>query len=137
MSEAEVELVWSGIKVFQEQGLDAWLEQFVAHDTVFIQTLSVGPEAQTWHGHDGWRAAVAAWSDEFDDWQLEFHDVLDAGDGLVVLVFSDRGRGKRSGIWVQRPKAGFIYTLREGKIVHSVQYGLAEEALEAAGLGGD
>jgi len=50
------------------------------------------------------------------------------------VTWSDHGRGKVSGVMVDRPKAAFVHTLRDGKIVHTVQYVLADEALEAAGL---
>jgi ketosteroid isomerase-like protein len=134
MSRENVEVVKRGLDVLQAEGLDAWLEQFVAPDAVYVQNASVGPEAQTWFGWDGWRAAVTAWSEEFDDWRVEFHEVLDAGDDRVVFTWHEHGRGRRSGVVVERPKAAFVHTLRDGKIVHSVQYGLAEEALEAVGL---
>ena len=126
MSEADVELVRSGIR--------AWLEQFVDPDSLFVQDALVWPEAGTWHGHDGWRAVVAAWVAQFDEWTVEFHDVLDVGDGRVVVVFSDSGIGRQSGVLVQRPKGAFVYTMRDGKVVHTEQYGLAEDALRAVGL---
>jgi ketosteroid isomerase-like protein len=134
MSRENVEVVRRGLEVFDTEGLDAWLEQFVAPDAVYIQDAMVGPEAQTRFGWDGWRAAVTAWSEEFDDWRVEFHEVLDAGDDRVVFTWSDHGRGKLSGALVERPVAAFVHTLRDGKIVHSVQYGRDEDALEAVGL---
>jgi ketosteroid isomerase-like protein len=134
MSRENVEAVKRGWDVFAAEGLDAWLEQFVAPDAVFVQDVSVVPDAQTWLGWDGWRAAVTGWSAEFDDWGAELHEVLDAGGDRVVVTWSDRGRGKRSGVIVDRPVAAFVHTLRGGRIFHTVQYGRAEDALEAVGL---
>lgn len=133
MSRENIEVVRRGWEVFEAKGLDAWLEQFVAPDAVFIQLSSVVPDAQTWFGWDGWKAAVTGWSDEFDDWRAEFDEALDAGDDRVVVTWRDHGRGKSSGVSVERPGA-FVHTLRDGTIIHTVQYGRVEDALEAAGL---
>ncbi len=134
MSRENVEVVRRGLQVFEADGLDAWLEQFVAPDAVYVQDASVGPEAQTRVGWDGWREGVTLWAQEFDDWRVEFREVLDAGDDRVVLIWHDHGRGKRSGVPVDRPMAAFVHTVREGRIVHTVQYARAEDALAAAGL---
>ncbi len=135
MSRENVEVVRRALKVFQERGLDAWLEEFVAPDAVLVQKASVAvPEAGTWVGWDGWRATLKVWTDEFDDWGVDFLQLLDAGDDRVVATWRDHGRGKRSGIFVERPEGAFVHTIRDAKIVHTVQYGLAEEALEAVGL---
>jgi ketosteroid isomerase-like protein len=134
MSRENVEIVRQGWEVFEADGLDAWLKQFVAPDAIFIQDDSVVPDAQTWTGWDGWRAAVTAWSEEFDGWRAELHEVLDAGVDRVVVTWRDHGRGRRSGVVVERPEAAFIHTLRDGRIVHTVQYERAERALEAVGL---
>jgi ketosteroid isomerase-like protein len=134
MSRENVELVKGGWQVFDAEGLDAWLERFVAPDAVYVQDASVAvPDLQTWYGWDGWRAALAVWWEEFDEWGVEVHDFLDAGDDRVVITWSDHGRGRRSGVLVERPGA-FVHTVRDGRIVHTVQYGRPEAALEAVGL---
>jgi ketosteroid isomerase-like protein len=135
MSQENVELVRRGLEIFEAEGLDAWLEQFVVPDAVLVQAASVAaPEAGTWSGWDGWRKAVVPWMDEFEDWKVDFLRLLDAGDDRVVVTWRDRGRGRRSGIIVERPESAFVHTLRDGRIVHTVQYGVADEALEAVGL---
>ena len=134
MSQENVEVVKRGWEVFGADGLDAWLEQFVAPDAVFVQDASVVPDAQTWFGWDGWRAAVTGWSAEFDDWGVELREVLDAGGDRVVATWSDHGRGRRSGVIVERPVGAFVHTLRDGAITHTVKYGRAADALEAVGL---
>src|SRR5437870_4320542 len=98
MSQENVEIVKRGLEVFEAEGLDSWLKQFVAPDAVFVQLSSVVVDAQTWHGWEGWRAAVTGWTEEFDEWGAEFHEVIDAGGDRVVVPWRDHGRGKLSGV---------------------------------------
>lgn len=135
MSREQVDLVRRGIEVWREEGPDAWIDRFIAQDAVFVQDTSVGPDARTWSGQDGWRAAIREWVSAFDDWSVDFEDAVDAGDGRVLVVFSDSGRGQDSGVLVERPRAAMIHTVRDGKIVHTLQYGRVEEAFDALGLG--
>jgi len=50
-----------------------------------------------------------------------------------VLLADARFRGPASGIEVGSP-LGQVYTLRDGKIIRSVDFNTHDEALEAAGL---
>lgn len=134
MSGENVDAVRQALAVFERDGLDRWLEHIVAPDAVYTQNTSVGPDAQTQVGWDGWTEAVTGWAEAFDEWGVDFHEALDAGDDRVVVTWTDRGRGKRSGAIVQRPMGAFVHTLHAGKIIHTVQYGRAEDALEAVGL---
>jgi ketosteroid isomerase-like protein len=133
MSQEDVEIVRGGVELFRTEGLDAWLERLVASDAVLVQNAEF-VEAQTSFGREGWRTMFAAWTEEWDDYSMDFHEVIDAGDGRVVVTYSDRGRGRHSGATVQGPHAAFVHTLRGGKIVHTVIYGRAEAALDAVGL---
>ena len=136
MSQESVELVRRGWKVFESEGLEAWLKDFVAEDAQLIQRPSVGvvDSPRTWYGWDGWRTTVSEWAAEWEGWEVHFHDLIDAGGEDVLVIWSDRGRGKLSGALVERPSSAFLHTVSQGKIVRTVQYGSADEALEAVGL---
>jgi ketosteroid isomerase-like protein len=131
-----VEVVERGLVTFQERGLDAWLEQFVAEDAVYVQDPSVGPEARTRHGHDGWREGVSDFVSQFDGWEAEFHETVDAGDDRAIVIWSDSGRGKVSGALVERRRMALLHTVRDDLVVHTVQYAHAEDALAAVGMAG-
>jgi ketosteroid isomerase-like protein len=135
MSQENAEIVRGSVELFRAEGLDAWLERVVASDAVLVQDAEF-VEAQTSFGWEGWRTTFAAWTEEWDDYSMEFHEVIGVGDGRVVVTYSDRGRGRHSGAAVEGPHAAFVHTLKGGKIVHTVIYGRADAALEAVGLRG-
>lgn len=68
----------------------------------------------------------------FEDWHTEDERYLDAGDGEVVLAYRIVGRGKGSGVPVDRELA-ILWTVRDGKVLGGKVYHDPEEALEAAG----
>jgi ketosteroid isomerase-like protein len=77
-----------------------------------------------------WRNWLSAWS----DLQFEIHDVVDAGDDVVLLIRNQRQWGRHSGIATEAPPYGMVFTMRGGKVVRWRVYPDQESALEAAGL---
>ncbi|MGI8461389.1 MAG: nuclear transport factor 2 family protein [Solirubrobacterales bacterium] len=85
-----------------------------------------------YRGHDGIRGLMherleEAWG-EFDD---ELVELIDAGD-YVISVVNSGGRGRASGIEVERTHAG-KWTILNGKVKRVEWFGSREQALEAAG----
>jgi hypothetical protein len=75
-----------------------------------------------------WREWFAAWETvEFD------YELLDAGERVVMLM-DLRMRGRSTGIEVPFGKVAWIFTYRNGLVVHQKLYMSQAEALEAAGL---
>ena len=80
--------------------------------------------------------AVGQW---FADWfttfepgyHLEIEEARDLGDA-VFLSATHHGRGRTSGVEV-RGRTGYLYTVRNGKIVRVELFSGPAEALEAAG----
>jgi ketosteroid isomerase-like protein len=75
-----------------------------------------------------WREWLAAWETLRFDYEL-----VDAGE-RVVQLFDLRVRGRSTGIEMPLGKVAWVYTFREGLIVHMKFYMSQSEALEAAGL---
>lgn len=73
---------------------------------------------------------MQAWS----DLAFEVEDVLDAGDEVVALIRNQRQWGRRSGIAVEMPPYGLVFTIRGGKVVRWRNFSDQQSALEAAGL---
>ena len=83
------------------------------------------------------RDAVGQWfADWFTTFQPGYHfdidEARDLGD-VVLLVATHHGRGRTSGVEV-RGQTGYLYKLRDGKIVRVELYRSRDGALEAAGL---
>ena len=75
-----------------------------------------------------WREWLAAWETN----QFEY-ELVDAGDRIVQL-FDMRMRGRSTGIEMPFGKVAWVYTFRDGLIVHMKLYMSHAEALEAVGL---
>jgi ketosteroid isomerase-like protein len=69
----------------------------------------------------------------WEEFVLEPAEIIDAGQGRVVVIQDERGIGKLSGAPFERRWA-ILYTMREGKIVRIEHFSERAEALEAAGL---
>ena len=78
-----------------------------------------------------WAGWVEAWGSlgQFDDPEL-----IDAGDHAFSWFAQHELHGQGSGIDVEMPEYGWVFTVRERKIVRATVYLDKREALEAAGL---
>ena len=89
----------------------------------------------TYQGVDGLRAAWLDWLEPWDSYEAGVEDVIDAGDGKVVVLTRDRARPKGS-----TAEADFlgapIWTVRDGKVASIEFYFNRAEGLAAAGLAG-
>ena len=79
------------------------------------------------------REAFRIWLGTWEDYRQELEEIIDTpGDEVIVLV-REFGRGKGSGIEVERPIAA-MWTLRDRKAVRIRFYPDRDAALEALGL---
>jgi ketosteroid isomerase-like protein len=130
MSQENVEVVRRSLDAFQRGDFDAAME---ALDPRVEYDLTHFPDGKVYLGHDGVREAFRIWLGTWEDYRQEIDEVIDLGEDEVVVVLREFGRGKGSGIEVERPTAG-VWTLRDGKAVRIRFYAGKAEALEAAGL---
>jgi len=129
MSQENVEVVRRSLDAFQRGDYDAAID---ALDPRIEYDLTHFPDGKVYLGHDGVREAFRIWLGTWEDYRQEVDEVIDLGDEVLVVV-REFGRGKGSGIEVERPTAG-VWTLRDGKAVRIRFYAGKAEALEAAGL---
>lgn len=102
-------------------------------DVEFDTTSSPGPYAGIYRGHEAVRGFMRHWLGTWADYEIEADEVIDAGDDLVVVVLTERGRGRGSGVRVQNQLAQ-VWTMRDGKAIRINRYSTRAEALEAVGL---
>ena len=85
-----------------------------------------------YRGHDGirrwWREMAETW----DERRSEVHEVRAAGEEVLISV-TVHATGKASGAVVAAPFFQ-VATIRDGKIVRSLDFADRAEALQAAGL---
>jgi ketosteroid isomerase-like protein len=105
--------------------------QFLDPEIVW-EAIADAPDAGTYRGHAGCRRYMEDWLDDFDMLSMDFEEVIDAEDRLVISQCG-RTKGKGSGIETELHYA-VAYRLRSGKVVEVKEFRTKREALEAAGL---
>ena len=131
MSQENVEIVKRAAEALANGDLDAATDSFDP-DIEWEETAGLGPDADVYQGIEEVRAAVESWLGMWSEYEIEARRYVDVDDDVVAL-FTERGRGRDSGVVVER-ELGEVLTVRGGKIVRSRLFGSWQEALEAAGL---
>jgi len=96
------------------------------------QLTSVGIEP-AYVGHDGVRTFWREWLNTWETVSFEYEEFIDAGD-RVIVVLSQRMRGRTSGAEVDMRSYVQMWTVRDGRIVEMELFESREEALRAVGL---
>jgi len=131
MSQEYVEIVRNAFRTFGADGIDAALS-CVSPDVVWYPT-DRWPDGSAYRGHDGMRRLAAAFSENFDDFRYEVHDIRAAQERVVVLV-DMIGRIKHSGAEV-RQRLGFVISgFREGTFGEVRAFPTWSDALAEIGL---
>jgi ketosteroid isomerase-like protein len=137
MSEQNVELVRRLLEMFarrEHEAVFAFYDPDIEWDATYIRSRGFDDLAGVYHGHEGVRTYWRRWLQAWKDLEFEVEDVLDAGDEVVALIRNQRQWGRHSGIPVEMPPYGLVFTIRAGKVVRWRNFSDQESALEAAGL---
>ena len=134
MSQENVEIVRRGLEAWQRDDFDSWLATLDPGMEwhTGLERLVEGTES-FYRGHEGMRRFWHSYRTEFEDFEFAAQELRDAGEDRVVLLGRFRWRGLASGVPTESP-AGLVMTVRDGKIIRSMDYFSHEEALEAVGL---
>jgi ketosteroid isomerase-like protein len=130
MSQKNVEIVRAVFDAYFRGDMESVL-RLADPDIVVMQRPEL-PDSMTRHGHTGVVEAIAAWPEQFDAYELEIVQIVDAGDHVVVRTHQ-RGRGKGSGVDVE-DEIWFVFGFRSGRVAEWRMFGAEHEALEAVGL---
>jgi ketosteroid isomerase-like protein len=130
MSQENVELireVYEAINARDEEALWRLLDPAI----VWVQNPNA-PDPGPLHGHDGVRQLRAMIDDAFEDVRLEVDSYVGEGETVVALGHM-RARGRGSGVEIRQAR-GWIWWVRDGKVVRHATFDDQTVALEAAGL---
>ena len=123
-----------GVAAYNRKDYDALLTVY-AHDvevTVNRQMRALGLEP-AYHGRDGLRRYHERWTDEWGAWWMAAEEVIDLGDGQMLLLGRVRGEGTTSGAQTDSEFANLTETHRG--LVRSERFFFDRaEAYAAAGL---
>jgi ketosteroid isomerase-like protein len=85
--------------------------------------LNPDPEAfwvgidEDYVGPEGMARYMAAVNEAFEDYRPEIEEFIDAGEGRVLTLAIEHGRGRESGAEVQSAKTAHLWTVRDGLAV--------------------
>jgi ketosteroid isomerase-like protein len=131
MSQENVEIV--------RRHIDAWRAEEAAVAVSFLDRHIVMDLSRTglaegpFYGPDAISDHFRRYAGTFEEYRWEIERLTDHGAGAVLLIGTQSGRGKGSGVSVDRPLA-VLYTLIDRKIVRITFFPDEQEALEATGL---
>jgi ketosteroid isomerase-like protein len=101
-------------------------------DVVYEDTNLPDHAGEAYHGHEGVARAAIRWI-EGSEWLLvELEQISGEGDRLVS-IHRVRSKARHTGIEFDIPLA-YVWTFRDGKIVHFQSFVDVQQATEAAGL---
>ena len=115
----------------QEGTVESFVER-LSPDVEFVEDPRF-PEAGTYHGRDEYWRYAREFVEQFDQFTFTVDDLLDCPDGRVLVCLHLHGWGKGSNAEFD-VRAGWVYTVQDGLVVHIRAYMDRAEALEAVGL---
>lgn len=131
MSQENVEVVRNAFQTFSAEGIDAALS-FFSPDVVWYP-IERWVDDSAYRGHDGMRRLAAAFSENFDDFRYDVHDIRAAEDRVVALV-DMKGRIKHSSSEVSQQRGFVVSGFRDGAFREIRSFPSWHDALEAVGL---
>jgi ketosteroid isomerase-like protein len=89
------------------------------------------PGVGMFEGHAALRGLWEGFAGIYQDWEIDLDEGRDLGNGVVLAVFTMRGRLAGSGAEVREPGA-WVYEWVDGRIVRVLDYRDIDEARTAA-----
>ena len=131
MSEENVEIVRRSYELVNDS-LEILPREFMDPDYEF-DARDVVPSYGVIRGYEAVRAALREYWQTFEDFSLEFKEVVHADEKRVVTAVRDGGRikGSDAEIWND---LFHVWTFRDGKILRVSSHNEKSRALKAAGL---
>jgi ketosteroid isomerase-like protein len=129
MSQDNVELIRRAYAAFSSDPESSF--RFLDPEVVF-ETTAAYPDAREFRGIEGARAYFLEFVGQFEHLEVDLIDPVASAD-KVVGGSRLRGLGKASGASVELTVT-IVWTVRDGRIIHSKNYASRAEAFEAVGL---
>ena len=130
MPQENLEIVRQIYQAFAAGGIEAALP-YLAPNGV-LHPFAEWPGPSEYRGRDGLRRLLAEWTENFDDFEFEIHDIRAVGD-RVLLLAEMVGRIRGSGVPVRQPLGAIWSDFRDDQIGEGRFFITWREALEAAG----
>jgi ketosteroid isomerase-like protein len=99
---------------------------------VYEDTILPDHVGETYRGYEGVVRATKRWLEAYEQVTVELERVFDAGDH-IVSIHRARSRARHTGIESEL-RFAYLWTFRDGRVIHIRSVRDPQEALEAAGL---
>jgi ketosteroid isomerase-like protein len=137
MSEQDVEIVRRTFAAFQAglasgnpaAAFDAGL---IGLDAEWIVPVEAPGLRSVYRGREEFIEFMRTWTEDFD-WSIELEQVIDAGNGRVVITSRQRATGKGSGVPVEL-QMGALWEVKGGRVIRIENFFDPADAFEVAGL---
>ena len=98
--------------------------------------IADGPAPGSWTGLTGTVEGVRSILSTWEDFRIEAEDYQELDDNRVLVLTTNSGRGKSSGMELQqmRTKSANLFHIRGGKVTKIIGYFDRERALADSGL---
>jgi ketosteroid isomerase-like protein len=96
------------------------------------EVVELGFDA-TYHGHDGWRRYGERWNAEWGAYETRPEELMDLGDGRVLVIGTQRARGSGSGAETVKDFA-VLWTFSAGRVAREQYFFDRADAFRAAGI---
>ena len=130
MSERDVELLRDGFSRLAEEGYES-LMPLVHPDFEMTTQPGIAAEPQTYRGSEGMRRWWESFYEVMDEVRVEPTELLDAGEGRVVVEAVLRATGQTSGLEVTQDAYMLIHVRDE--LMHRIEFFFTLEDALAAG----
>jgi ketosteroid isomerase-like protein len=130
MSEENVEIVREHIEAYRRMDAPVAFSLMDPHAVLDMNRIDGSDPSD---GREAIEEAVIRYRGTFEDYDYRVERLTDLGSGAILAIVSETGRGKGSGVPVDR-RFATLYTVIDGKIARITQFHTEEDALEAAGV---
>jgi uncharacterized protein len=124
---------WSGERLRPEARPGDVFDLVLLDPDVVYEDANLPDHAgEPYRGHEGVVRAMERWIEPFEWMVIDLEQVIDAGDRLVS-IHQWRAKAQHTGIEFDAPLA-YLWTFRDGKVIHFRSFLDPKQALEAVGL---
>ena len=104
----------------------------IAPDYAYEDDILPDHVGETYHGLDGQRRAWSTYAEPYEELAYDLERIVGSSDRFVS-IHRVRAKARQSGI-AHDFQVAYIWTYRDGKLVHCRAFRHAHQALKAAGL---
>ena len=139
MSKANVEVVRQMLLAFRRGDVATTLSEVAPLlDPEIVMDTTRAPMPGLAGIYEGSEGVTRFWTDWADAWgslgQFEDPELIDAGEQVLAWFPQHQMRGKDSGIAVDMPEYGWVYSFRDSRFLRGTFFLDRSSALEATGV---